>query len=171
MYIYQCDSAFPAHTSQFPSLEKFTNIQYLVDEYMGSPFAVQQSHTKYGKHKMVYNTLPNLVKGGGAVLLPLVDASQGATPVNCIFTSKPSDLTSKIEAAENEKTISESSALPPCPHCEIQPFPDYDDPYLRADHPFWKGNPPEDVVHGIHRWDPPPPKAKLNLPTRVPLER
>lgn len=76
-------------------------------------------------------------------MLPPVDSAQEATP------PQNSDSTSKTEAAENEKTAPHFTELPPCPHCEIEPFPKYDDPYLRADHPFWKGKPPKKVVEGI----------------------
>lgn len=36
-----------------------------------------------------------------------------------------------------------------------EPMPDYDDPFLRADHPFWGGKPPAEVMAGEHEWVPP----------------
>lgn len=40
--------------------------------------------------------------------------------------------------------------LEPCP-CHRAPFPTYDDPYLRPDHPFWQGHPPKGVVRGVYK--------------------
>lgn len=57
-------------------------------------------------------------------------------------------------------------------HDPLCPWPEYDDPFLRADHPFWEGDPPGDVAGGLYRWDPPPPGAELpDLPKRVPGPR
>lgn len=40
---------------------------------------------------------------------------------------------------------------------DLEPLPAYDDPYLRADHPFWRGaRPPPGVFSREYKWDPPP---------------
>lgn len=61
------------------------------------------------------------------------------------------------------------------PNAQRQPMPEYDDPFLRADHPFWHGNPPAEVIAGEHEWDPPrlqdlPPVKRVPRRTQVKAE-
>lgn len=41
------------------------------------------------------------------------------------------------------------------PSAQREPMPRYDDPFLRADHPFWEGDPPASVIAGEYKWNPP----------------
>jgi hypothetical protein len=41
------------------------------------------------------------------------------------------------------------------PGAQREPMPKYDDPFLRADHPFWEGDPPASVIAGEYKWKPP----------------
>ncbi|KUI56319.1 hypothetical protein VP1G_10808 [Cytospora mali] len=71
-------------------------------------------------------------------------------PVTAVFDllMKTPDTT---ECIESDNADTQSSVD------DIEPMPEYDDPYLRADHPFWEGNPPADVVAGRYTWAPPWP--------------
>lgn len=51
------------------------------------------------------------------------------------------------------------------PEAEPEPVPDYDDPYLRPDHPFWQGKPPPEVIAGGYTWEPPNPR-EITPPVR-----
>lgn len=41
------------------------------------------------------------------------------------------------------------------PNAHSEPQPEYDDPFLRANHPFWEGHPPAEVTTGQYKWRPP----------------
>ncbi|KUI72101.1 hypothetical protein VM1G_08048 [Cytospora mali] len=78
-------------------------------------------------------------------------------PVAAVFDlMKTPDTTECIES-DNADTQSSVDDI-------IGPMPEYDDPYLRADHPFWEGDPPADVVDGRYAWKPPRP---IDIPSGV----
>lgn len=49
----------------------------------------------------------------------------------------------------------EFSQMDAQPSAQREPMPEYDDPFLRADHPFWEGDPPTRVIAGEYQWEPP----------------
>ncbi|ROW15662.1 hypothetical protein VPNG_02138 [Cytospora leucostoma] len=71
-----------------------------------------------------------------------------ATPILAIILATLLPRTEPTEWVEFNNTDAR-------PEAEAEPMPEYDDPYLRPDHPFWEGHPPLEVIAGGYTWDPP----------------